>query len=600
MNQELNEKQKEAAEHKSGPLLITAGAGSGKTRTLVNRVMHLLNLGIKPGEILAITFTNKAADEMRSRILKSKILPLPKTKSDFQEDFPFIGTFHSFGAKILKSEAPYFGRTKNFTIFDSEDSLSLIKRILKEKDLPKERFNPLAIAAKISNIKSELEEPEESETDARLFSIFKTYEHALQKNNAFDFDDLIEKPVRIFQKEKAVLEKYQNKFSHVLVDEYQDINTSQYFLIKLLSQIHKNIFVIGDDAQSIYSFRGSDFRIFLNFENDWPEAKIIKLEENYRSSANIVNASSFLIKKNSLQKPKDLWTSNEEGDPIKLFAFQNAEEEAWGVCERILELIKNGAKPEEITILYRTNAQSRAIEQALIQSSIPYEIYGGLKFYARKEIKDLIAGLRYAFNPNDSVSKERIEKNFSKSRSRLVLEELPRLSNELNLTELINFFMENTNYLEFLENNFRNYKDRLENIQELINFAANYKDPHEFLESVSLLSSSDGRPKLKQNAVKLMTIHMSKGLEFDNIFIIGCNEGLLPHEQSLFKNDEMEEERRLMYVAMTRARKKLFLSFYNLPSRFLGELPPELIEFQKVTSYGTENKDWDDETIYLE
>ncbi|MDD5431001.1 MAG: UvrD-helicase domain-containing protein [Candidatus Pacebacteria bacterium] len=594
MELKLNLKQQEAAEHKDGPLLITAGAGSGKTKTLVSRLLKLLESDVIPEKIVAITFTNKAANEIKKRVAAIK------KNQNYQ---PFIGTIHSFGAQIIKQEAPYFGRTKNFTIFDDEDSLSLIKRILKDRDLPKERFNPLAIMAKISDIKSELKdvgEENENAYDSKLAAIFNVYESELKKNNAFDFDDLIEKPVRIFQKEKDVLEKYQKKFDYIMVDEYQDINIAQYFLIKLLAQKHGNIFVIGDDAQSIYSFRGSDFRIFLNFDHDWPEAKIIKLEENYRSDGNIIKASSSLIKNNSLQKPKDLWTKNQDGESIKVFAYQDAEQEAWGICENILEKIKNGDKLEDMAILYRTNAQSRAIEQAFLQNKIPYEIFGGLKFYGRKEIKDLVAGIRFAFNPNDSVSAERIKKTFKREKGLYLLDNLPRLAGELSIVELINFFMESTDYFAYLENNFRNYNDRKENIRELINFAASYQNPHDFLENISLMSASDGKPKLITESVKLMTIHMAKGLEFKNIFIAGCNEGLLPHEQSLIKKDDLEEERRLMYVAMTRAKKNLFINFYNLPSRFLGELPPELIEFKKVSEYGIENKDWDEDTIYLE
>jgi DNA helicase-2/ATP-dependent DNA helicase PcrA len=285
---------------------------------------------------------------------------------------------------------------------------------------------------------------------------------------------------------------------------------------------------------------------------------------------------------------------------IKISAYENEEEEAFGICEGVLELLKKGDELEEIALLYRTNAQSRAIEQALIQNHLPYEIFGGLKFYARKEIKDIVAALRYAFNPNDSVSQERLAKTFNRQKSSILKDNLPKLAEELSVLELINFFLESTNYFDYLENNFKNYKDRLENIQELIHFASNYKDPLVFLENISLMSASDGRPKLQREAIKLMTIHMAKGLEFNNVFIAGCNEGLLPHQQSLFKKDDLEEERRLMYVAMTRGRKNLFISFYNLPSRFLGELPPEIIEFKKVNSWGVENKDWDDETIYLE
>jgi DNA helicase II / ATP-dependent DNA helicase PcrA len=593
----LNEVQKKAATHKGGPLLIAAGAGSGKTKTLTNRLMHLLDSGVNPENIIAITFTNKAAKEMRSRISNHQ---LPRNNNQT----PFVGTFHSLGVQILKKEARLVRRNNRFTIFDEDDSLSLIKAILKESNLSKDRFNPMAVSGKISQIKNELLDPEElgsgSRYDEIVFSVFNQYEKKLLESNAFDFDDLIEKPVRIFQSHPEILEKYQNLWRHILVDEFQDVNTSQYILIKLLAQKHKNLFVIGDDAQSIYAFRGSDFRNFLNFEKDWENAEIIKLEENYRSTQNIIRAASELIKNNKMQKPKNLWTKNQEGSLLQLRAFQNGEEEAWGIAEKILEIAASGEPLKDIAILYRTNAQSRALEQAFIQSRIPYEIFGGLKFYARKEIKDVIAALRYAFNPKDAASIERLSKNFNKAKFGLLIEEMPRLAGELSIVELINFFLENTDYAEYLEKYYKNPEERQENIKELVNFASSFKDAHEFLEQVALMSSLDGKPKIEGDSIKLMTIHLAKGLEFNHIFIVGANEGLLPHQRSMTKSEELEEERRLMYVAMTRARHNLHISFYDLPSRFLGEIPPELIEFKKVSSYGTETKDWDDETIYLE
>jgi len=596
MESELNEKQLEAVKHEKGPLLIAAGAGSGKTKTLVSRLLHLLKSGVKPEKIVAITFTNKAANEIKKRV--------DQYLENSSSNSLFVGTFHSFGVKILKSESEYFGRTKNFTIFDGDDSLSLVKKILKEKDLSKDRYNPITILGKISNIKDELLEIEninpETVQEAKILEVYEAYEGALKKSNAFDFDDLITKTVQVLNKNKEVLEKYQNKYEYLLIDEYQDINTAQYQLIKTLSQKHQNIFAIGDDAQSIYKFRGSDFRNFLNFEKDWPKAKIIKLEQNYRSTGIIISASSVLIKNNKQQKPKELWTKNKEGEAIKIFAFQSAEDEAWGICEKIIEMVRQGEALNNIALLYRTNAQSRALEQAFIQNKIPYEIYGGLKFYARKEIKDLIAGLRYAYNPNDIASIERIDKNFNKSKSKEIFERLPELTKELTLVQIISFFMESTDYSGYLVKNFKNPSERMENIKELINFASQYEDPYKFLEDVSLMSATDGKPKLLKNSIKLMTIHAAKGLEFENVFLIGCNEGLLPHEQSLFKADEIEEERRLMYVAMTRAKNKLFISFYGLPSRFLGELPGDLINFVKVSSYGERDVDWDDETIYIE
>ena len=591
----LNDIQRRAVTYGDGPLLIAAGAGSGKTKTLTSRLIYLLEKGVSPEQIIAVTFTNKAANEMRSRILNSQ-LPI----TNYQ--LPFVGTFHSLGVQILKNQSQLAGRTSAFSIFDEDDSLSLIKSILANLNLPKEKFNPFAMAAKISQIKNEVREtaPAAGKFEKIIGLVFKDYEAALRRSNAFDFDDLIGKVVAIFQAYPEILRHYQDRWQHILVDEFQDVNTTQYLLIKLLAEKHKNLFVIGDDAQSIYAFRGSDFRNFLNFEKDWLNAAIIKLEENYRSTKNIIRAASELIKNNVCQKPKNLWTNNEAGSLIQLRAFSNNEEEAWAITEKIAEYLKKNESPSDVAILYRTNAQSRSIEQALIRSHISYEIYGGLKFYARKEIKDIIAGLRYAFNPNDEASIERIRKTFIRPIQTALLNELPRLAKELSIAELIKFFIENTDYIEYLEKHFKNPEERQENIKELIAFASTFPNAQDFLQQVTLMSSLDGRPKMQQNAVKLMTIHLAKGLEFKHVFIAGCNEGLLPHERSLARADDLEEERRLMYVAMTRAKQELQLSFYDLPSRFLGELPPELIEFKKVTGYGEETKDWDDEIIYID
>lgn len=593
----LSEVQGKAVRHKEGPLLIAAGAGSGKTKTLTSRLLHLLESGIDSKQIIAITFTNKAAKEMKSRIVEA-------SKNDRSFVMPFIGTFHSLGVQILKEEAPLVKRTSFFTIFDEEDSSSLIKSIIKEMQLSTDRFSPYAVIGQISRIKNELLDIEEYASGGRyeqtIAAVYNKYNDALLKSNAFDFDDLIEKVVRIFQDNPKVLEKYQNRWQHVLVDEFQDVNTNQYLFVKLLAMKHRNLFVIGDDAQSIYAFRGSDFRNFLNFEKDWENSTVILLDENYRSTQNIINAASALIRNNKFQKPKNLWTKNSEGELIHLMAFQSAEEEARTIAEKIKDALRKGESPKEIAILYRTNAQSRALEQALIRHQVPYEIFGGLKFYARKEIKDIISALRYAYNPQDISAIDRINKNFNKAPRTMLLQTMPRLAEELMLVELINYFLEQTRYVEYLATHFKNPDERLDNIRELITFAAGFKNPRDFLEQVTLLSSLDGRPKLRENAVKLMTIHLAKGLEFDRIFIVGANEGLLPHERSMVKSDELEEERRLMYVAMTRARLHLTISFYDLPSRFLGELPPELIEFTKVSSYGEENRDWDDETIYIE
>lgn len=561
----LNPSQLEAVRHGKGPLLIVAGAGSGKTRTLTQRLIYLIKNSVPPQKIVAITFTNKAANEMRSRVLQS---PLPKAAISE----PFIGTFHSFGAKILRKESRLLGRRPNFVIFDNDDSLKIIKRAHKSLNLP-ERYSPTKARYEISKIKNNLLDPEEQ--DEWLTQVFKEYEGELRRQNAFDFDDLIEKVVQLFHLKPEVLEKYQSRFDYILIDEYQDINLAQYALVKLLSSRHGNLNVVGDDEQAIYGFRWSDFTNFLHFERDWPEAKIVELGKNYRSTQNIVAAAAAVIKNNKFQRPKELWTENAAGEAVKVIGAESAEEEAGAISSCIL---KN--RLEETAVLYRTNAQSRALEQALSASSIPYEIFGGLKFYERKEIKDLMAGLRYAFNPQDEISRERLTKTFRKAPAKELVENLPVLAEELSLLELIGFFLKTTSYFEFLTDKFENAEDRIENVSELVSFASTFKSLSDFLERISLLQPADSiKSSADQKTVKLMTIHLAKGLEFHSVYVAGVNEGLLPHERSLHSEAELEEERRLMYVAMTRAKQNLTLSFHGLASRFLHEIPPELIDY---------------------
>lgn len=592
MNFDLNKKQKEAVEYEGGPLLIVAGAGSGKTRTLTSRLAYFLVQGVKPENIIAITFTNKAAGEMRLRI------------SNFQLSIPnfqnlFIGTFHSFGARILRKEARLLKRTSFFTIFDDDDSKSLIKKIIKDfnfNEKEKRKYPVPFLAKEFSRIKNELIDEEEI-GDEFLKELFKEYEQRLQKSNAFDFDDLLEKVVIVFLKYPEILKKYQDQFRYILVDEYQDTNASQYEFIKLLAQKHRNLSVVGDDQQSIFKFRGSDFRNFLNFDKDWKEAKVILLEENYRSTANIINAASIVISNNKFQKHKNLWTKNPQGELVKIIEHNDADYEAEWIASKILEMRdeKLGVNTS-IGILYRTNAQSRAIEQSLLERNIPYQIFGGVRFYERKEIKDLVASLRYGFNPNDEVSLERLEKNFLKATFLRLKKELPKKAKESNPLELISYIIKTADYFDYLERNYTNYSERIENVNELVYFATEFKDLGEFLEKISLLQPLDQGGKKKEKGgkgINLMTVHLAKGLEFDKVFLIGANEGLLPHQMSYHSDIEIEEERRLMYVAMTRAKSELYLNFYHMPSRFLHEIPPELVEF-------VGNRSLDDEERYIE
>lgn len=568
---ELSDSQIEAVSHGQGPLLVTAGAGSGKTRTLTQRVIHLIEKGVSPERIVAITFTNKAANEMKERIKKGV-----KKRSKL----PFIGTFHAFSSHILRLEAKKIGRSSNYVIFDDKDSLRVVKKTVQSLSLSEDKkLSPAQLKKDISKAKMDLADP--NELNEILKEVFLEYEKRLLDQNAFDFDDLIEKAVHLFLEDKNTLEKHQNRFDYVLVDEYQDINFMQYQLIKLLSQKHNNLNVVGDDQQSIYAFRGADIKTFLDFEKDYPKAKIVHLGENYRSTSNIVKAAAGVIDNNRFQIKKKLWSQNEDGSHVKVIGNRSANEEADLISEQIL-----ASNFRESAILYRTNAQSRAIEQSLNYHSIPYQVYGGVKFYERKEIKDILAPLRFALNPKDEVSKERIEKTFLKAVREKLIAELPEAGRQLSLMELIGYILKTTDYFEYLSRKYDNAEDRTENVRELINFASEFKSLEEFIEKVSLLQSNDKINILgEENApVKLMTIHLAKGLEFDNVYIAGANEGVLPHHRSYFSEEELEEERRLMYVAMTRAKKNLSISFYTLSSRFLYEIPPELVKFKTADS----------------
>src|SRR3989344_3596899 len=566
----LSDSQKEAVCHGKGPLLVTAGAGSGKTRTLTERVIHLINSNVNPERMVAITFTNKAADEMRKRILEG-------VKRTDKKELPYIGTFHAFGARILRREAKTLSRDHDFSIFDDDDSLRVIKKSVKSLGLTEnKKSSPALLLKDISNAKMELLTSDALESP--LKEVFEDYESRLQEQNAFDFDDLITGVVGLLSENPAKLKKYQDQYDYILVDEYQDINRAQYIFIKLLSKEHGNLNVVGDDQQSIYAFRGANIKTFLDFERDWPGAKIVHLGENYRSTGNIVEAAAKVIENNRLQIRKKLWTQNPGGSPVSVLGTYSAEEEADLIASEITE---RGFRPS--AILYRTNAQSRAIEQSLNFHSIPYEMYGGVKFYDRKEIKDILAPLRYALNPKDQISKERIDKAFLKNIGEKLVQELPGMAKTLGLMELIGYILKTTDYFEYLIKKFDNALERTENVRELISFASEFSSLGEFMERVALLNSNDNINRLaeKDAPVKLMTIHLAKGLEFDDVYIAGVNDGLLPHHRSFFKEEDIEEERRLMYVAMTRAKENLTLSFHAVASRFLYEMPPELIKFKK-------------------
>ena len=603
---DLNPEQQRAVDCPDGPLLIIAGAGSGKTRTLTARLKRILEEGTAPSRVVAITFTNKAAEEMRRRVADAQ----EKSKKHSALGDPFIGTFHSYGARILRAEAEHFGRTNAFSIFDDDDSLSLLKKIAKAmKAEGGDPPSPARILKRAYAIKNNLLDIHE-ERDPEIREALVRYERLLEEQNAFDFGDLIEKPVRLLRKNLDVLKKYQGLTDHILVDEYQDVNPAQYELVKFLASGHRSLSVVGDDAQAIYGWRDAKVEHFLRFSEDWPDVKVIKLEQNYRSTKNVIEGAGAVVARNTFQHPKELWTENHVGELIRVVGAKNAEEEAGYIASTIRSIPKTFPST---AILYRTNAQSRALEQALIVENIPYRIFGGVKFYERKEVKDLLAALRVATNPRDLISRERLEKALPKKIARELSDTLPERAQTLGHLELISFFLNEANYFSMLRHEYPNAEERIENINELITFAAGFETLQEFLERASLLQSTDTPSKTlfaslpRGGAVRggytlapisLMTIHMAKGLEFDRVFVACASEGILPHQMSYGSLAELEEERRLMYVAMTRARHALTLSFYRIPSRFLYEIPPELTEFESLS--GMQESLPDDDIVFID
>ena len=599
----LNDAQERAAHAPAGPLLIVAGAGTGKTSTLTSRIRHLIEQGTPPEKICAITFTNKAALEMLERVSAFE-----KGRSAAHKH-PYIGTFHSLGAKILRKECRAFGRDANFAIFDDHDAFELVKKITKAtfpRDKNREETGrkaqkkdeaPAFFAEKISEIKNGVFAKNGAggkltlEKERQVENFFDAYEAALQRNNAFDFDDLIQKPVLLFKKDPSVLARYRAMYDAILVDEWQDINPMQYELVKLLAGGHRNLSVVGDDEQTIYTWRYADIKTFLNFDKEWKDAQVHFLEENYRSTATIVNAAQAVVQRNRFRTPKRLWTANPEGDPVLLFeAWGENDEAAW--IARNIALLRATDGSGSVGILYRTNAQSRAIEQALLRENIPYRIFGGLKFYERREVKDAVAALRYAANTRDEISRERLEKNLTRRKFSEFKASIDALHNP-SPEEVINVFLKTFGYFDYLEENFTNATEREENVSELVVFAKEFKTLPELLEKISLVQSTDnpsGGNKTRKShsgeldpaVVHLSTIHLAKGLEFDSVFIAGVAEGILPHIRSIDNENSLEEERRLTYVAMTRARKKLHLSFFGMPSRFLSEIPQEYLRSVSV------------------
>ena len=611
----LNERQKEAAMVVDGPVLILAGAGSGKTKTLTHRIAHLLSQGINPENILAVTFTNKAAEEMRIRVNKllienCKLSRCAGSRQAGKIENLFIGTFHSFGAKILREEIECLGYNKNFAIYDEDDSFSLAKDILGDMNLPRDRFKPGSFLNLASKIKSELENPASLGADdfykKQFAAFYNLYGGRLRAANAVDFDDLITLPVKILESRPEILEKYQNQYKYILVDEYQDTNRAQYVLINLLAQKNKNLFVIGDPDQAIYGWRHADFRNILNFEKDYPNAKIVKLEQNYRSTQNILTAAHEIISKNIERKDKTLWTENSAGNLIEVVEANSEREEAEFILNKIAELNKNDEIGlDKIVVMYRTNAQSRVLEEACLYANLPYRVIGAVKFYQRKEIKDILAYLRLIQNPNDEICLKRIigvigKRAFiSQNGPFSDWENFRKQAPALPPTEIIKFVVKKSGYYGYLEKKFPDFgpdgelesESRIKNIKELIGLAGLHDNLNTFLTDVALMQQERGADNSKK--LNLMTLHSAKGLEFDAVFIAGAEENLMPHSRAAYSLEELEEERRLCYVGMTRAKKHLWLLFAKrrflwgerkeaVPSRFIMELPPHLVNFRSL------------------
>lgn len=622
--QNLNQKQQEAVRTTEGPVLILAGPGSGKTATITARIASLIQNGIAPERILAVTFTNKAAEEMAHRVREY-------TASG---QTPFIGTFHALCVRILRERARAIGYRPHFSILDQDDSLALVKESMKEGGVNQKQFPVGLIAHTISNLKGELITPDayaEEHGVSNLFpktihAVYALYQKRLFESNAMDFDDLLMNTVLLFRRHPHILAPYQERFQYIHVDEYQDTNHAQYLLMNSLAARHRNLAVVGDDAQAIYAFRGADFRNILNFEKDWPDAKIIILDQNYRSTQVILDAAREVISRNLLQKEKNLWTNTSGGEALSVVAHENERAEAEFVASRIKEYLSEGSHPHDLVVLYRTNAQSRVLEEALLARSIPYKIIGGFRFYERKEVKDILAYLRFLLNPNDLISLKRIinvpARGIGKqaflqylaargtsgirrpNKTTDALEKFDALMRDMKEQSatlaphfLIEYLLKKIAYKEYLEELSPNADERWENVTELISLARRYENEkpsdglEKLLEDVALMSDTD-RIKTGESAVHLMTIHAAKGLEFSTVFLVGMEEGIFPHTRSLFSPAELEEERRLCYVALTRAKKTVYLSFAlrrtlfgatqaNPPSRFLSEIPEHLVRVEE-------------------
>lgn len=583
----LNNEQQDAVKNINGPTLILAGAGSGKTKVLVHRVSYLILQGVSPESILLVTFTNKAANEMKSRV--KRLIP--------SSSQPVSGTFHSICSRILRKSGKEIGISPYFSIYDDNDSLDLVKDIMTKTNISQKDFNPRAVLATISQAKNQLISYLEYPPLARgLFQktvadIYLSYQKRLKENEALDFDDLIMDTVRLFR--TRVLEDYQEMWRYIMIDEYQDTNFAQFELTKLLAKKYKNICVVGDFSQSIYSWRGADYHNLVNFKSEFQNVKTYNLEQNYRSTGKILEAAYGVISKNKSHPVLKLWTKNQSGDKLILFEARNESDEA----KYIINQIKTLSKPtdtglSQFAVLYRTNAQSRAIEEAFLHEGIPYILVGGTRFYDRKEIKDILSYLRLIQNPKDSVSQKRVEKLGKTRLSKFHNFDFDKNMDTLHLLDKI---LEVTDFLALFDAEDEEDLARLENVKELRSVAQNFPRLYEFLENVALVEKEESRQSEGSQAVTLMTLHSAKGLEFSTVFMVGMEEGIFPHSRSLMDRSELEEERRLCYVGITRAGERLYLIYTrkrlffgtrssNLPSRFLADIPENLINVEVSSS----------------
>ncbi len=630
----LNEEQRAAVSYNGGPSLILAGPGSGKTRALTHKIAYLIKEeGYHPDQVLAVTFTNKAAAEMKERVIEL----LRDKESNFLGEKSikpsWIGTFHSICARILRIEAENLEVDRNFVIYDTADSVALVKEVLDGLNISTKDVSPKAVYGSISKAKGEMITPKSFQSRAsgnfyfeKVGKVYPEYQRRLYENNALDFGDLLYEVAMLFRQKQDVLDKWQKKFKYILIDEYQDTNRVQYLLVKLLAEKHHNLTVVGDVSQSIYSWRGADYRNMAQFQKDYPDAKTFELARNYRSTQNILQAAKDLIENNSTHISIDLYTDNVPGEKITLFeaehergesgyvvdciALNNALDSSKNYLETDSELHPDRISYKDMAVLYRTNAQSRVLEESFIRAGIPYKIIGGVRFYDRKEIKDVLAYLKVFYNPKDTVSwtrcintptrgvgKKTLEKISASDYDIKLVEEITNIkwssyvSSGKSTLELLDAVLKDFGYLDYLNDGTEESLSRIENIKELRSVARDFPTLGDFLENVALVESSNRASDATDDAVTLMTLHSAKGLEFDTVFLVGMEEGIFPHTRSMADKDELEEERRLCYVGITRAKRRLYMTYARqrtyfgttsgtIISRFLSEIPEELLEFR--------------------